>query len=176
MTTSALRFSRLLSAATQQVAALALIISLAPISLLANQPPRLSAREATVLGVLDGDTIEVQFPDGTTATVQLLGIETPELAGAGAPAEPFAEEARAFTEEHVGGRDVRLIADTEAGDIDSDGRLLRYVVVDDFHVNAALLMTGLATVIWRYPYIQRQSFALEEAGARVFGYGIWQKR
>jgi CBS domain containing-hemolysin-like protein len=33
---------------------------------------------ATVLRIIDGDTIEVRYADGTTETVRYIGIDTPE--------------------------------------------------------------------------------------------------
>lgn len=45
-------------------------------------PPELSggeARQATVIRVVNGDTMEVEFADGETDTVRLLGVDTPEV-------------------------------------------------------------------------------------------------
>lgn len=42
---------------------------------------------ATVTDVVDGDTVDVRFSNGTTDTVRLLGVDTPEVYGANDPAE-----------------------------------------------------------------------------------------
>ena len=44
-------------------------------------------RSAKVSRVIDGDTFDVEFEDGTTDTVRLLGIDTPETQLPNAPTE-----------------------------------------------------------------------------------------
>lgn len=44
-------------------------------------------RTPTVTETIDGDTIEVRFADGTTGTVRLLGVDTPETYGDMNPSE-----------------------------------------------------------------------------------------
>jgi micrococcal nuclease len=41
----------------------------------------------TVTGVIDGDTVRIRFANGTTDTVRLLGVDTPETRGENDPAE-----------------------------------------------------------------------------------------
>ena len=37
--------------------------------------------------VIDGDTIEVRYRNGTTDTIRLLGVDTPETSGGVSPQE-----------------------------------------------------------------------------------------
>ena len=103
-------------------------------------------RSPTVLvqRVTDGDTIVVgagagiHTPDGRPLDgerIRLLGVDAPELGRSGGPADCFAEQARAFVLDAVGGRSVTLEFDESRcrppslvaacrGDF---GRLLAYV-------------------------------------------------
>lgn len=89
--------------------------------------------KALVVSVIDGDTIELQ--DGSH--VRYLGIDTPEAG------EPYYSEATARNKELVEGKVVYL----QKGKRDRDeyDRLLRYVYVDGFFVNAELVAQGFAT-------------------------------
>jgi micrococcal nuclease len=52
------------------------------LSTLAGFAPAAAARSAsqpaTVINVVDGDTVDVQFEDGRTERIRLIGIDTPE--------------------------------------------------------------------------------------------------
>ena len=128
---------------------------------------------AHVTRVIDGDTIAVTLADGESATVRLLGIDTPELGRDGRAAQPFAEAARDFTRRLVGGRVVQLAADPRADQIDRYGRILRYVYLRDVHLNAALVDRGLARAFRRFSYSQQPAFLFLEAQARAARRGLW---
>jgi endonuclease YncB( thermonuclease family) len=87
------------------------------------EPPiaPLDTGEVRVGRVIDGDTLELS--DGTK--VRLIGVDTPELARAGRPAEPFAHEAARFTEQFLSQGPVRLELDPyeRAGSVRSAPRL-----------------------------------------------------
>jgi micrococcal nuclease len=51
---------------------------------------------ATVIRVVDGDTIEVQPASGAPTTVGLLGIDAPESVAPGTPIECGSEDAAAY--------------------------------------------------------------------------------
>ena len=46
-----------------------------------------SETTALVTDVVDGDTVDVRFPDGSADTVRLLGVDTPEVHVENDPAE-----------------------------------------------------------------------------------------
>ena len=71
---------------------------------------------ATVLHVVDGDTIVVKL-QGKTETIRLLGIDTPETVHPTKPVECFGPEASAFTKATLkNGSTVRLVRDNEQRD------------------------------------------------------------
>ncbi len=132
---------------------------------------------ATLVRVIDGDTIEVRFDDGTTETVRYIGIDTPETVAPGRPVEPFGPEASALNKELLAAGEVFLERDTS--ERDRFGRLLRYVYAVDatgalFFVNAALVRAGLATVATFPPDVKYVDiFVGAQDAAQADGLGIW---
>ena len=99
-----------------------------------------SFAHAEVTKVVDGDTIEVSFNDGTQHSihrVRLIGIDTPEVGQCGHL------EAKDFLAQRILGKYVSL---EMGGTSDQDGlnRLLRYVDFNDVDQGLALLEAGLA--------------------------------
>ena len=126
---------------------------------------------ATVLRVVDGDTIEVSL-DGEEEDVRYIGVDTPESVKPGTPVQCYAKRASHFNESLVEGRRVRLVFDAEHRDV--YGRLLAYVYVGDRFVNATLVRRGYARTLTIPP---NDRFAarfrhLERDAARA-GRGLW---
>src|SRR5262249_17442418 len=48
---------------------------------------------ASVVGVVDGDTVDVQFDDGRVERLRLIGIDTPEVVDPRTPVQCFGREA-----------------------------------------------------------------------------------
>jgi micrococcal nuclease len=104
---------------------------------------------AVVVGVVDGDTIDVEI-EGRTERVRLIGIDTPETKRPDAPVECHGPEASAFTAGVLPpGTVVRIERDIVGRD--HYGRLLGYVhLVDDTgrpstFVNLEIVRRGHAT-------------------------------
>lgn len=76
---------------------------------------------ATVVNIVDGDTIDVLMNDGTTYRVRYIGINTPESN------ETCGNDATAANDALVDGQVVAMQRDVS--ETDQFGRLLRYVYV-----------------------------------------------
>src|SRR5437870_518106 len=63
---------------------------------------------ATVVHVVDGDTIVVALDDGHPETVRVLGADTPETVDPRKPVQCFGPEASAYAKAHLSGRSVQL--------------------------------------------------------------------
>jgi micrococcal nuclease len=102
-----------------------------------------SSRSALVTRVIDGDTIDVRYSNGTTDTVRLLGVDSPEVSGDVSPGEfegipdseagrehlrEWARRASAFAREELEGERVQVVTDPLADRRGQYGRLLAYVV------------------------------------------------
>lgn len=130
-------------------------------------------QEVAVARVVDGDTLRLR--DGRR--VRLIGINTPELARDGRPAEPLAEAARERLQQLLaasGGR-VRLVPGEQ--EIDRHGRSLAYAYGVDGRSWAELLLSaglGYAVAIAPDTALSACQFAAERR-ARAAGRGVWRQ-
>jgi micrococcal nuclease len=127
---------------------------------------------ATVLRVVDGDTIEITPAIGGRSEVSLIGVDTPETKDPTEGIEPYGPEATGFATDELTGRRVGLEFDVER--VDQYGRLLAYVYAGGKMFNEDLLEAGYAQT-YPFPpntkYASRFAEAQEEA--RAGGLGIW---
>ncbi|ADJ15769.1 thermonuclease family protein [Halalkalicoccus jeotgali] len=141
----------------------------------------------TIDRVIDGDTMEVTFPNGETDTVRLLGVDTPETYGQSDPEEfegipdntdgadwlaDWGDRATAYATEELDGEEFRIAIDPEADRRGSYGRLLVYVYMDGESFNRALIDEGLARM-YDSQFSERPEYENAEAEARSEGVGLW---
>ncbi len=121
----------------------------------------------TVVEVSDGDTLKLS--DGKT--FRLYGVNAPEVK------EPFYEEAKAFTENLVLGKEISF--EQEANyKVDKFGRELGYVFVNGVNLNIELVRSGLARVVLyeKRAKIKYQDELLSaEKSAKELRLSIWKK-
>jgi micrococcal nuclease len=129
---------------------------------------------ATVVSVVDGDTLEVELGD-STEPVRLIGIDTPESVARDRPNECYGQEASEQLAALIpAGSQVRLERDLEARD--RYGRLLAYVyrASDDMFVNHDLVARGFAEAMPYPPNTARESdFDAAQTVAQQGGAGLW---
>jgi micrococcal nuclease len=115
-----------------------------------------------VTRVIDGDTIEIEGG----YHVRYIGIDAPEKE------EPLYGEATEANRNLVEGKKVYLEGDAE--DKDDNGRLLRYVWLDNTMVNAELVRLGYAYSYSYPPNVKYQAYFLQlEREAREQELGLW---
>ncbi|WP_254854024.1 thermonuclease family protein [Halobacillus salinus] len=149
----------------------AIVLALAGCSV--SAPADKEGEQATIAGVVDGDTVKVDYK-GTEESVRLLLVDTPETKHPSLPVQPFGPEASAFAKETLTeGKEVRLEFDGPKRD--KYDRLLAYLWVDGENFNRMLLEEGLARYAYIYdpPYTYQDSFEKAEAQAEEKGIGIW---
>jgi len=126
---------------------------------------------ATVVDVVDGDTIKVDI-DGAVYSLRYIGVDCPETSGSAEPVDPLGEEATAANRALVGGKTVYLEYDTS--ETDRYDRLLRYVWVDGLLVEAELVRMGYAIAKAYPPDTRYHDYLVEiENAAREQGVGLW---
>ncbi|MFZ6005801.1 MAG: lamin tail domain-containing protein [Actinomycetota bacterium] len=119
-----------------------------------------------VVEVVDGDTLDVRLPDGSTDRVRVLGVNAPE------DGECFSTEAAAELERLALGEEVVLVVDET--DRDQYDRLLRYVELAGDDVGAALVTGGFAVVRVSEPDVARAADLRDrEEEARGAQRGLW---
>lgn len=144
----------------------------------------------TVVSVVDGDTLDVRFSNGSTDRVRLLGVDTPEVHVAVEPTEyegvpdteagrtclrAAGENASSVVRSRLSGETVTLVFDPAADTRGAYGRLLAYVVHEGQNINAALVSDGHAR-LYDSEFGQRERFASAEQAAQAAGRGLWSCR
>jgi len=171
------------STATTSASPMTTSSALAPASVAPTEPPLGAApigptEEATVVRVVDGDTIVIDRGYGEER-VRYIGINTPETVAPGTPVEWMGPEASAANKRLVEGREVVL--ERDVSETDSFGRLLRYVWLVDvtrptgwLFVNLELVAGGFAQVSTYPPDVRYVDLYLEaQALAREAEVGLW---
>lgn len=129
------------------------------------------AEEMTVVSIHDGDTLNLRDRTGTTETVRIIGIDTPEIYP---EYECFGDEAtdELFRLAPVGST-VRVTTDVEP--FDRYDRLLLYIWNEDgVFVNLALVQGGFAEAIRVRPNDSYwDELRAAEAKAERAGLGMW---
>ncbi len=130
-------------------------------------PWNTESSKAQVQNIIDGVTIDVMI-GGELFTVRYSGIELPDYSRD----LDIWNDAFEANRELVAGKTVLLIKDRS--DMDSEGRLLRYVLADSVFVNRRLVESGYAVAYSSPPDISCDGIFQElEALARDTGRGLW---
>jgi micrococcal nuclease len=142
----------------------------------------------TVTRVIDGDTMEIEYANGTEDTVRLLGVDTPETTLSRVSPDEFAgipdttagrdhlfnwgERATTLAEDELEGTQVQMIFDPDSDRRGYFGRLLVYLYVDGENFNQRLLGEGYARM-YDSQFSLRQEFAAAEQEAQATEVGLW---
>ncbi len=144
----------------------------------------------TVTSAADGDTVDVEYENGTTETVRLLGVDTPEVHVENSPSEfegvpdtqagedclrDAGEDASQYTKDALVGETVTLKFDSESDRRGDYGRLLGYIYTDGENFNHDLVETGHARV-YDSTFSQSDSFYSAETTAQNDLRGLWECR
>lgn len=137
-----------------------------------EKPEKPSRMTATVVEVVDGDTIKVKM-NGKTETVRFILVDTPETKHPQKGVQPCGPEAAAFTKRMLpAGSTVKLELDVQ--ERDKYGRILAYVYKGGKSVQKALLAEGLAKVAVYPPNVKYvDEYRAIEAKAKKAKKGIW---
>jgi endonuclease YncB( thermonuclease family) len=154
---------------------LGLVLTVVLVLVGAAQPAQAqSGTAATVSRVVNGDTLEAQFPDGSTTTVRLIGIDAPEAGAPGVPVECGAAEAADVLRDLVLGQQVVLTGDPSQPGSNRFGQALFYVDrADGIDVGLVMVRRGWATI-----YTDEGTFArlpLYESAENDATGGVWAK-
>lgn len=136
-----------------------------------------------VTSVTDGDTFDIQYPNGTEDTVRLLGVDTPEANDEMSPSEfdganeqcldSWADRATSFVERNVDGQNVRIEFDENEGRRGYYDRLLTYTYVDEVNLNYQLVRQGYGRVYTESEFVKKDQFLAAEQEARDENRGVW---
>lgn len=129
--------------------------------------------QANVVDVVDGDTIKVAL-NGTTETVRIIGLDTPETKDPRKPVQCFGKEASAKANEMLAGQTVTLIEDPTQDSRDKYGRILRYVEVNGIDYGLWMIANGYAhEYTYEVPYQRQAQYKAAYREAQAKSLGFW---
>jgi len=121
-----------------------------------------------VVGVVDGDTVDILTPDRELVRIRLAGIDAPEKA------QPYGQRSKQKMSDLVFGKN----AEVDFKKRDRYGRIIGKVTVNGRDASLGLLDAGLA---WHYkkyageqPVSDRATYANAEDTARLSKIGLWR--
>lgn len=131
--------------------------------------PQGTTVKATVIRVIDGDTISVRVEDETKpVTVRIIGYDAPEKD------QPFGETATKFLRALLEGREIILESDAQA--LDRYGRRLYHVWVSPTLVSELMLLSGLGAQMTIPPNVRHAEWlSRAQRLGREIGLGIWAR-
>lgn len=147
-----------------------------------------TARMATVTRVVDGDTVEVEFKNGETDTIRMIGVDTPETVASNLkPSEygipdttqgrdwllNWGEKASSFATDTLAGETVTVVTDPESDKRGYYGRLLAYIYVDGTNFNRKLIEHGYARRYDDSSFTLKSEFGQLEENAQAENRGLW---
>ncbi|MDD2536905.1 MAG: thermonuclease family protein [Candidatus Absconditabacteria bacterium] len=139
--------------------------------------PKVEVQSGTVkvFSVLDGDTFRFRKEDGTLQSVRLLGVDAPESTTTRyRTTECFGQESKKYLTELIKNQYVRLEYDATQQQVDSYGRLLAYVYLDEVLVNEKMLLDGYAKeYTYKSAYQKQSDFQSAESSAKSSAKGLW---
>jgi len=134
-------------------------------------------RTFTVVNVVDGDTVDVDVPDGKYehTRIRLWGIDAPETKSDEFGVMYFGPQAAEFTIKLTFGKQVTIYLDKGNRTRGKYDRLLAYVQLPDGRfLNEVLVAEGFAYADLRFRHSFYSKYRQLEAGARSGKKGLWQ--
>ncbi len=131
----------------------------------------------TVVKVVDGDTIDIDIPDGQYehTRIRLWGIDTPETKNPKIGVMYFGPQAAEFATELTLRKNVTVYLE-EHRTRGYYGRLLAYVQLPDGRfLNEVLLTEGYAYADLRFRHSLYNKYKQLDASARSLKKGLWEK-
>lgn len=130
---------------------------------------------AHVVKVIDGDTITVSI-NGTTDTIRIIGLNTPETVDPRKGVECFGREASAFAKQTLSGKTVYLEPDASQSERDKYGRLLRFVFLEDnSDYGKVAIQEGFGyEYTYDLPYRYQTEYKQAQQQAQTYKRGLWE--
>lgn len=132
---------------------------------------------ATVLHVVDGDTLDADLDGIGKVRIRMLGVNTPETVDPRKTVECFGKSASDFSKQTLMvGKRIQLAEDPQADERDKYGRLLRNVILEDgTDFNALLVQEGYAYAYLGFPLDPQRKVQLKrlEIMAKTEKRGLW---
>lgn len=126
--------------------------------------------------VYDGDTVRVQFSDGSSQRVRFIGVDTPELNDSRENIALWAHLAKRFSFYYLYRKKIHLTYDQTR--LDQHGRTLAYVWIDKEGLfNEFIIREGFAFAFLAFPFQSdlQKRFKEAQQEARQRRKGFWKE-
>lgn len=145
-----------------------------------DEPSYYQDRTATVVGVVDGDTLDVDLPDTQRkkpyTRIRLRGVDTPETRHPTVGEMYFGKEATAFTRQLTLGQPLQIKLDPQEDIRDRYDRLLAYLYLPDgTMLNERLISGGFGYADERFKHVYKHRFLSLQKQAQRGRIGLWEK-
>jgi micrococcal nuclease len=137
---------------------------------------RYHGKSFMVIKVLDGDTLDIDSPDGqyNTTRIRLWGIDTPETKNPNTGTMFFGSQATYYTTKLTIYKQVTIFLDEGNKTRGKYGRLLAYVQLPDGRfLNESLLSEGYGYADTRFKHSLYHKYQQLETAARNQKNGLW---
>jgi micrococcal nuclease len=131
----------------------------------------------TVVKVVDGDTLDINLPDGKykTTRIRLIGVDTPETKKSNTPVMYFGPQAYEFTRSSTLGKQVVVLLDTVTKTRDRYQRLLGYIKLPDGTIlNELLISEGFGYAYTPYKHSFSNKYKQLQSQAKSAKRGLWK--
>lgn len=143
--------------------------------------------QVTVTRVVDGDTVEIRYQNGTEDSIRFIGVDTPEIYSdqnmdrwEGVTNESCVDQygdiADEWVDEKLTGKQVIIVGDSYANNRGYYDRLLRYIILNNQSINRQLVEKGYGRA-YEFDdfegYEQANSYQSLEADAQNNNTGVW---
>jgi len=131
----------------------------------------------TVTEVIDGDTLDIDIPDGESANtrIRLIGVDTPETKHPTVSLMYYGPEATEFTTSLALGKRVTVLLDTAGDQRGYYGRLLAYIQLPDGKIlNAEIIKNGYGYAYLNYSHGEFSAYQRLMQQAIDKKAGLWE--
>ena len=143
----------------------------------AGEFERYHDRTFRVTRIFDGDTIEINAPDGDYphTRVRFWGVDTPETHHPTKPVMHFGPEAGEYVKSLLRGKSVRIELEPNAKPRGKRGRLLGWIYLSDGRLlNALLVAEGYGYADPRFKHLRFDEFRQLQSQAMKERKGLWK--
>lgn len=141
-----------------------------------NDIVRYHEKTFAVIKVVDGDTIDIDIPDGKYGhtRIRLWGVDTPETHKSPKGEMYFGSEASRFVTDLVLNKDVTIFLDDTRNTRGKYGRLLAYIQLPDGRIlNEILITEGYAYADLRFRHDFYNKYKQLGSTAKSLKKGLW---
>jgi endonuclease YncB( thermonuclease family) len=131
----------------------------------------------TVVNVVDGDTLDIDIPDGEyeNTRIRLIGVDTPETKNPRVEQMYYGPQASDYVRQIALDKKVRVIIDSISSARDKYNRLLAYIQFEDGNMlNEMIIKNGFGYADLRFAHSRFEKYTATQSQAVKNKIGLWK--